>query len=117
MQVQTLNMPCISKYRYITIFKYVNGYHTYFGSGESGMGFMESLHNERKTRKASFWSVWDNLAVMAASPSVMMFMLSCEGTLVMEVGVWGALEATESLRWSEGGGGGGESSWLVVSAG
>lgn len=34
----------------------------YFGSsGPSAKGFIESLHNERKTRNASFWVIWENL--------------------------------------------------------
>ena len=36
---------------------------TYLGSGgPSVRGFMESLHSERNTRKASFWRMWENLA-------------------------------------------------------
>lgn len=35
----------------------------YFGSGgPSDSGFIDSLQSERKTRKASFWRMWENLA-------------------------------------------------------
>lgn len=36
---------------------------TYFGSGgPSDRGFMESLHSDLNTRKASFCKMWENLA-------------------------------------------------------
>lgn len=36
---------------------------TYFGSGgPSDSGFMDSLHNDLNTRKASFCKMWENLA-------------------------------------------------------
>lgn len=39
--------------------------HTYFGSGgPSARGFMESLHRERNTRKASFCRMWEKRAAL-----------------------------------------------------
>ena len=36
---------------------------TYFGSGgPSDSGFIDSLHNDLNTRKASFCKMWENLA-------------------------------------------------------
>lgn len=36
---------------------------SYLGSGgPSDSGFIDSLQSERKTRKASFWRMWENLA-------------------------------------------------------
>lgn len=61
---------------------------TNFGSScPSGSGFIDSLHNARNTRNASFCKMCVNLAVTAASLSLM---LSCDGTLVNDGGVDGA---------------------------
>lgn len=36
---------------------------TYFGSGgPSDRGFIDSLHNDLNTKKASFCKMWENLA-------------------------------------------------------
>lgn len=36
---------------------------SYLGSGgPSDSGFIDSLQSERKTRKASFWRMWENFA-------------------------------------------------------
>lgn len=41
---------------------------TYFGSGcPSGRGFIESLHNDLKTKKASFWRMWENGSLSRSS--------------------------------------------------
>lgn len=55
---------------------------SYFGSGgPSDSGFIDSLQSERKTRKASFWRMWENFAPggwPGAAPD------SCEATTIIK---------------------------------
>ncbi len=81
----------------LTVTKLLASNKTYFGSGgPSANGFMESLHRDLKTKKASFCRICENgSGTLVESTNSSSLIGGKDGMLLVDTGPW--LEVTEDF--------------------